>query len=389
MKNSFGKKVNTANLHIYPASMKHQTRILKETKSLAGSGLFNKIYIVGIWERGTKEHEKLDSKREVWRVPLRSHNISNGSIGKIIKYTEWQLRIFFRFKKENITFINCHCLSTLPIGLFFKMFLRSNLVYDTHELETEVIGSAGIRKKIAQVVEKLLIPFADIIFAVSDSIANWYKNQYNLKEVHIIRNIPNKHINKSEISDILKAKFSVQEDEILFIYQGLLSEGRGIEILLNAFSKIDKRKQVVFMGFGELKGLIQEFEKNFSNIHLHPPVTPDNVIPYTKSADVGISLIENICLSYYYSLPNKIFEYILSGLPLIVSDFPDMGKIVDECKCGWKVRVDEKTVMDLVNNISKEDVQEKRNNVINCIDNFRWEEEEEKLLRAYNSMLNK
>ena len=60
------------------------------------------------------------------------------------------------------------------------------------ELETEVIGSAGIRKKTAQVVERLLISFADIIFVVSDSIAKWYKNQYNLKEVHIIRNIPNK-----------------------------------------------------------------------------------------------------------------------------------------------------------------------------------------------------
>jgi len=379
------KKIN---LHIYPSSIKHETRILKVTKSLADSGMFNKIYIVGIGESNLKEHEKLDSKREVWRVPLKSHNFSNKSLGKIIKYTEWQLRVFLRFKKENITFVNCHCLSTLPIGFFFKLFVKSKLVYDTHELETEVIESAGIRKKINKVIEKIFIQFADVIFVVSDSIANWYKNQYNLKEVYVIRNVPYRHSRKSENSNVLKAKFNLRDDELLFIYQGLLSEGRGVEILLNTFSKVDKKKHVVFMGRGFLEYLIKKYEYNFSNIHFHPSVIPEDVIHYTKSADVGISLIENVCLSYFYSLPNKVFEYILSGLPIIVSDFPDMGKIVDEYKCGWKVPVAEKSVIDLINDISKEDVQEKRNNALSCIDRFGWDKEEEKLLKAYSHLRN-
>ncbi len=369
--------------------MKHETRILKETKSLADAGLFDKIFIVGIWESNLKEHEKLDNRREVWRVPLKTHNFSNGPIGKIIKYLEWQLRVFFRFKKEHITFVNSHCLSALPIGVFFKLFLKSKLVYDTHELETEVIGSVGMRKKIDKAIEKLLIPFADIIFVVSESIARWYKNQYDLKEVYVIRNFPYRQVSKSENANVLKAKFNIPDNELLFIYQGLLSEARGIEILLKAFSKIAKKKHIVFMGFGILENMIKEFEHSFSNIYLHPPVKPEEVIPYTKSADVGISLIENVCLSYYYSLPNKVFEYILSGLPLIVSDFPDMGKIVDEYKCGWKVGADEKSVIDLINNISKEDVKEKRNKVLISRDNFGWDKEEEKLLKAYRLLLNK
>ena len=140
------------------------------------------------------------------------------------------------------------------------------------------------------------------------------------------------------------------------------------------------------MGYGILESLIKEFEKNSSNMHFHPAVTPEDVIPYTQSADVGISLIENICLSYFYSLPNKVFEYLMSGLPLIVSDFPDMGKIVEESKCGWKVPVNENSLIELIEKLSKEDIQEKRANVLRCRNNYSWENEVKKLVRIYHNL---
>ena len=137
------------------------------------------------------------------------------------------------------------------------------------------------------------------------------------------------------------------------------------------------------MGYGVLEDMVKEYENNFSNIHFQPAVKPEEGINYTKSADVGIHLLENTCLNHYYSLPNKVFEYIFSGLPLIVTNFPDMGKLIDDYQCGWKVSVDEKSVVDLIEHISKEDIKEKRNNAINCRDNFGWDKEEEKLLKIY------
>ena len=184
-------------------------------------------------------------------------------------------------------------------------------------------------------------------------------------------------------SNVLKEKCTIRDDEILFIYQGLLDNGRGIKILLSAFSKVDRKKHIVFMGYGILENVIKEYENNFSNIHFQPAVKPDKVIIYTKSADVGISLIENTCLSYQYSLPNKMFEYILSGLPLIVSDFPDMGEIIDNYKCGWKIVINEESIIELIENISRESVEEKRNNVLKCRDIFDWRKEEKNLLKAY------
>jgi glycosyltransferase involved in cell wall biosynthesis len=132
--------------------------------------------------------------------------------------------------------------------------------------------------------------------------------------------------------------------------------------------------------------MIKECEKEFHNIHFHTPVKPEQVLHYTSSADIGVSLIENTCLSYYYSLPNKVFEYLLSGLPMIVSEFPEMGKFVDENNCGWKVKVDSRALVKLIESISHEDIFEKQNSVLKCKDNYGWHKEEEALLRIYKSM---
>lgn len=373
-------------MHIYPSSFKHESRILKETKSLADSGVVDKIFIAAIWESGVREHEQLDNKREVWRIPLKTENLPEGTIWKILKFIEWYLKIFFKFKKENIKIVNCHILSVLPLGILFKWFAKSKLVYDTHELETEVVGAVGIRKVISKVVERMLIHFADIIIVVSDSIAKWYKDQYKLKEVHIIRNVPYRQENKIEHSNILKEKFSIRDDEILFIFQGSFSEDRGIELLLNVFSKINKGKHIVFIGNGVLENVVKEYENNFSNIHHHPAVKPEEIAIYTKSADVGISLTENTCLNHYYSLPNKVFEYILSGLPLIVSDFPDMGEIVEENGCGWKVAVKENAIEEVINTITKDVIHDKREKVLSARKHFGWHLEEQILLGAYRKL---
>jgi glycosyltransferase involved in cell wall biosynthesis len=375
------------NLHVFLSDFKHESRVLRETKTIVDSGLINKIFIAGLWERGVKELEEIDDKRVVWRIPLKTRNLPRDLLNQTIKYLEWTGKIFFRFRKEHITHINCHGLSSLPIGALFKLFKRSKLIYDPHELETEANGLSGIRKKLSKFLEGQLISYSDGIIVVSNSIAEWYQNKYSIKQVHVVRNMPYNYDDvKSIYSNVLKEKFGIKGDEILFIYQGGLSKGRGIQIILDAFTKVNRKKHIVFLGRGHLEEVIKEYGKEFSNVHLHPAVKPEEVLHYTSSADIGVSLIENTCLSYYYSLPNKVFEYLLSGVPMIVSDFPEMGKFVDENDCGWKVRVDSGALLDLIERISHEDIIEKKNRVMKCKDNYGWHKEEETLLKIYESM---
>ena len=379
--------MNIINLHVYPSSFKHESRILKETKSLIDSRLVDKIFIGAIWEKGTQEHEEIDSGREVWRVPLKTSILPNGTLAKSLKQIEWILRIFFRFRKEHINIVQCHNISSLLIGMLFKIFAKSKVVYDAHELETEKPGMTGIRKKISKITERLLLRYVDTVIVVSESIAEWYKGEYPSKTIYTIKNVPYAKKDKSGKSNIFREKFNLQDDEILYIYQGVLSAGRGIDILLNIFSEIDKKKHIVFMGYGLFENRIKEYESDFSNVHFQSAVGFHEVISYTKSADVGICLLTNTCLSYFLALPNKLFEYVTSGLPVIVNDFPEMGSFVDKYECGWKVAINElSSITDLIEGMSKEDIKKKGENALKCKNRFGWHKEEEVLLEIYREL---
>lgn len=374
------------NVHIYQSDFTHESRILKETKSLVDSGLIDEIIVVAIWRHGLEVNEVLDRKRHIWRVRPRTRIIATGNLLKALSIIEWLLRVFWRFRNQQINVINCHSLVVLPLGVLFKAFYKSILVYDAHELETESYGSKGVRKRIAKALERYCITHVDALIVVSDSIADWYKKEYRLKRIYVIRNVPYHGRDVVKNDNRIKKMHHIRDDEIAFICQGTLDKGRGIEILLKVFSMVEKSRHIIFMGYGALVNMVKEYETRFSNIHFQPAVAPDEVIFFAEGADVGISLIENTCLSYFYSLPNKVFEYIMSGLPIIVSDFPDMGQIVDRYGCGWRVRVDEKSVLELIINIQKRDILEKRRNSLNCRKHFCWEREEKKIVRLYEEL---
>lgn len=375
------------NLHIYPSNFTHESRILKETETIASSGLVDQIFIIAIWKEGLEEHENLSDKREIWRVALKTATFPDSAFWKIIKHIEWMLRILLRFRNESVRIVNCHNLSSLPIGILFKIFLRSKVVYDTHELETGRHGWSWMISMIGKLLERSLIYRVDIVIVVSESIAQWYKAKYSLTNVYSIYNYPRKQVG-DEIYDsrILRERFNIQDDEILYIYQGIFGGGRGIEIMLNIFSKIERGKHIVFMGYGTLENKVRELESKYPNIHFHPAVRPDDVLFYTASADVGLSFTENTCLNHYLTLGNKVLEYIVAGLPVITTDLPEASKIIDRYRCGWKVTADEISIIHLLDNITKEDIKEKRDNVLKCKDNFTWEKEGEKLLGIYHSI---
>jgi hypothetical protein len=156
------------NLHTYPSTFKHSSRIFKETKSLADSKLFEKIYIGAILGDELSERENIDDQREVWRVPLRLTRMPDGSLLKVFKIIEWCFKLFFRFKKEGVEVAHCHGLSSLPIGILLKWFSGSKVVYDAHELETEREGMSQLRRKLSKIAEKFFIRWIDSIVVVSN-----------------------------------------------------------------------------------------------------------------------------------------------------------------------------------------------------------------------------
>lgn len=371
------------NLHIYLSDITYQSRIGKETRSIAKLGLADQVIIVSQWKRGMLFTEQLDSIRKVVRIRLRTAVLPDIWFFNFVKYLELAFRLIWKFYNTKITFINCHNVFLLPIGLYFKYIHKSVLIYDAHELETERMGLGSFMQKISRRFERKAMRHVDELIVVSDSIEKWYRNEYNFPRIHLIRNIPSVPGAFPEPSNYFREKFNLRSEDILFIYQGLISAGRGIKIMLEAFSRIGQNKYLIVMGYGDETHLVNKYRDQHSNILFHEVVRPEHILKYTSSADVGISLIENTCLSYYYSLPNKVFEYLSCGMPVIVSDFPDMGNLIDQCNCGWKIQPRKEDFQKLLKSITPEMILEKRENALKSREFFKWENEEKKLLDIY------
>jgi len=380
----------STNLHISLTRFTHESRVLKEIETLLNYQVFKKIIVIALHEGGLAEYERINNNIEVYRILLKTRKLPKNIFFQMLKYLELIYKIIsISFHKKPVV-VNCHSVMALPLGGILKLLFHTRLIYDTHELETETHGLKGFRRRIAKICEASLIPFADRIIVVSDSIKKWYEESYNRCDCYVIKNFPRRNLSTHVKSNILKEEFYVGEHEILFFYQGKFAFGRGIEALLEVFSRMKHDKHIVFMGYGQLQDRIMEYSEKYGNIHFHPAVPPEEVGFYARGADVGVNFTDNSCLSRYFALSNKLFVYLNNGIPVIVSDFPEQAAIVDTYFCGWKVdardKVKEDSLFNLLSTFSKEEVDKKKKIVSELKDTFVWERQEEILVDAYFSL---
>jgi glycosyltransferase involved in cell wall biosynthesis len=373
------------NMHIYPSAFKNETRIMKEVNTLLKYQVVNKIILVGILEKGLKDREIISNNivLERIKIPIKKNN---SLVNFILKYFLFQILVIWKYRNIKIDIVNCHNLSVLLIGVIFKRIKKCKLVYDAHELETEVHNSKGFKKRIGKWFERKLIYQADQILVVNNSIRSWYLEKYHLSNIHVARNIPNwDNIRDDSFgSNLFRQTFNIYYKDIIFLYQGLLADGRGIDIIIDVFKKCEKSKKVIFMGYGSLVSELIELSKNFENIFYHLPVNQKELPAYTRSADIGLSLITNSCLSNYYLLPNKVFEYYLSGIPQIASKFPEIEKIIDNNKYGWCIEPNYKNLLELVEGLTQNEINEKMKNVMGDKNRYSWLNEEKNIIKMYN-----
>ncbi|MCX2741555.1 glycosyltransferase [Pontibacter anaerobius] len=375
------------NIHIYPSQFKFESRILKITESLITNNIVDEVVILALPGESLPEWETIDEKRKVWRPAFISFGLQKGILLKLLFLAQYILKATFFALRHPVKIVNSHSVNDLPLSYLLSLVTGAKLIYDPHELETEKKGLKRSSQKVYRVVERIFIHKAHHIFVVSDNIKTWYIQRYALdeKRISVVKNIP-KSFKAPQANNKFEKLLGLNNTDIKFLYQGGLFTGRGLPILLEAFSKVDQDKHLIIMGYGELERIVEDYSKKFSNIHYVPAVPPSEVLSYSCSADVGIALIENICLSYYYCMPNKLYEYYLAGIPSIVSNFPDMSEFVQAAQCGWTVNVDANEFKNLINNISKEEIDKVKLFIRQSNNKLSWITEESKLITPYSSI---
>ncbi|MGJ0302843.1 glycosyltransferase family 4 protein [Aliarcobacter cryaerophilus] len=376
------------NLHISLTEMRNESRVLKETNSILNHNIASKVYIASLHADDLEEEKLYNDNIILNRFKLSSRKFSKNLFVQVLKYFEFIYRVTIFYRKKDITMVNIHTIALLPLGIFLKYLFKAKLVYDTHELETETNGSMGLRKKLAKFMEKTLIKNCDLIFVVSENIADWYANEYDIQRPVVVKNAP--RLLDSKKNNHFRENLSIKDNSIIVLYQGGLSKGRGVDLLLECFKqRNDDKVVIVFMGYGEIEEDIKIASKERNNIFFHPAVDPDIVLEYTSSADIGISFIENTCLSYYYCLPNKLFEYAMAGLPVIVSNMKEMRELVEKYDMGIIVEDDKVNSMNkAIDKIVQSDIKQMKQNARRCAEENSWEVQEIKMIDEYKRVLN-
>lgn len=251
-------------------------------------------------------------------------------------YASYNIRLFFflLFRPAPMVLVS-NDLDTLPANFLVSRLRWTRLVYDSHEYFTEVPELTGRRfvKKFWSVIERLLVPAVDAAYTVNESLAKMYSVRYGI-EFAVIRNVPDTDL-EEEAYDIPK---DFRENGFL-IYQGALNRDRGLENLIDIVAESGQLRLII-AGDGDVIDSLQErvrIKHAEDRIHFTGKIRPGKLKGITRHALLGLSLERKTNLNYYYALPNKLFDYIRAGIPVLCSAFPEMSKIVNEQKVGLTV----------------------------------------------------
>lgn len=247
-------------------------------------------------------------------------------------YAEYNFRLFFKllFLKKEILLSND--LDTLLPNYLISSIFRKKLVHDSHELFTEVpeLINRPFVQKFWLKIEAFILPKLKNCYTVSDSIAYYYNTKYHVNFC-VIKNLPHK-INSCKIESF---PFNSKNKKII-LYQGAINKARGLELMIEAMKFLENIIFVI-IGSGDLESKIKQqiTSLNFENkIKFLGEISPYNLEKLTPLADLGISLEEDYGLNYKYALPNKLFDYIQAEVPVLVSNLPEMKKVVKEHAIG-------------------------------------------------------
>lgn len=252
--------------------------------------------------------------------------------GGFFMYAEFNIRLFWLLLFTKTDLLLANDLDCLPANFLAANLKRKKLVYDSHELFPEVpeLVRRPRVQNIWRAVEAFIFPKLKYCYTVCESIAVYYEKKYGLKPF-VVRNIPycEQKAGSGEINKI--------SDKKIVLYQGAINEGRGLEEMISAVPYLREDAVLVILGNGVLMPKLKKMveSKGVGERVLFPgKVAYEKLSAYTAQAALGLSAEQNIGLNYYYALPNKLFDYIRAGVPVLVSDFPEMRAIVEQYRIG-------------------------------------------------------
>lgn len=240
---------------------------------------------------------------------------------------------------------HAHDLNNLEVAYHAAVAHSARLVYDAHELFPE-LGNRWVRLKRTawSALERELLPFADLAITVNEFIAEEMGRRYRRPPPLVVLNCPDPpaDFDPATRHDRIRARLGLDAARPVVLYQGWMSEGRGLENLVRAAPLLARDAAVVFMGYGEYQAALEALAAGGpgGRVYFLPAVPGRDLLAYCASADVGIIPYQAVDLNNYFTSPNKLFDFIQAAVPVVASDFPFLRKVLMGGGGGVVARLD-------------------------------------------------
>lgn len=299
------------------------------------------------------------------------------------------LRMILRGRMKNYDIYHSNDLNTLPQGYISAKWriMRKPLIYDSHEVQT---SRTGYDSSIYGKMEQFFIKRMDSMIVENHTRAKYNQVLYGFYP-NVVHNYPfiQKEILPEQVN--LHEILQLPAEEKILLYQGGIQEGRGLDKLILA-APMFKEGTLVLIGDGRIKPdlikMVNEMNLQEKVRFLHK--VPLNELPkYTKNAYLGFQVLNNTNYNHYSASSNKLFEYMMAGVPVVACDFPEIKRVVDGEETG--ICIDShipEEIASAVNRIIENPSLRDRlsENSLKASKLFNWEKEKELFINIYSAV---
>jgi glycosyltransferase involved in cell wall biosynthesis len=385
----------------------HDSRILREADTLSKLGY--EPQIVGVVSDDVRERDGMERGHPIlrldpgspfsWirrRMSRRAASESTGQSAKTahdsgpamalaIRLHRWMRTLdFYRrtfgvVRRLRPVLIHCNDYNTMWVGVLARISGRAAVVYDAHELWADRNLRPEPRWWLLA-CEAVFVRAAHETITASPGYADVMSRRYRVEPPRVVRNIPE----SDHAPDA-----ATPNGHPTAVYVGALTSGRGLEISIRALAHLsDVRLRLVGAGHAPYRTELADLARTegvADRVEFAGAVPPEKLLAEISGASVGLALIQPVCLSYRMSLPNKLFEYVAAGLPVLGSDLPAIGGLVSEYGIG--LLAEPADPADVAAKL-REMVRPERNEVFRlaarrAAGELRWENESRQLAGAY------
>lgn len=379
------KKINI--VHISHTDINNDLRILKSIDAIKN---IEGTQIKGIGIKQSPEKNSVNNKYESCNLKIASimqrmpRPVRLILLMPFFSFIEFVFVLFISLSKIRADIIHVHDNLALVPALIYSKIFDCELIYDAHELESNKNHSTKIGSLVISFIEKIAWSKISAFVTVSASIEKWYLDKYGSKKSVVILNAP--IITNENVSKTLREELCLDKNKIIAVYVGFFSKGRGIEDIIQLAKKLNNI-HFAFVGKGKLEQNIKVAADNLDNISIHPFVKHDELISYLSKCELGLCLLENTSLSYYFAIPNKLLEYAFSGLYVICSDFPEMRRMVKKYNIGECLPDGLDKTKDFFLNSLPDKLKRRKLQSKEDLYELSWQAQEKKLVDLYNNII--